>query len=96
MACPTNRCALRRFDGHGNNSYRPSNPEAQRQFDSSLQNLIAQRELQDKGIFDSQAMPKESPRFSQNAVEQKQVQQVSQLQNQDFSDFAPLSDSKIK
>lgn len=96
MACPTNRCALRRFDGHGNSSYRPSNPEAKRQFDSSLQNLIAQRELQDRGIFDSQTMSKESPCVSQNTVEQKQVQQVSQIQNQEFSDFAPLSDSKIK
>jgi hypothetical protein len=95
MACPTNRCALRRFDGHGTNSYRPANPEAHRQFDSSLQGLIAQRELQDKGIFNSQAtqMP-QNQNISQTNTIQKYP--VSQVQSQPFSDFAPLSDSKIK
>lgn len=92
MACPTNRCALRRFDGHGTNSYRPANPEVQRQFDSSLQNLIAQRELQDKGIFSSQPMQSSHTQ----TVSQVVVSQPVQQQNQNYSDFAPLSDSKIK
>lgn len=92
MACPTNRCALRRFDGHGTNSYRPTNPEVQRQFDSSLQNLIAQRELQDKGIFSPQPMQQSHTQ----KVGQLVVSQPVQQQNQNYLDFAPLSDSKIK
>ncbi len=92
MACPTNRCALRRFDGHGTNSYRPANPDVQRQFDSSLQNLIAQRELQDKGIFSPQPM---QPSHTQT-VSQVVISQPVQQQNQSYSGFAPLSDSKIK
>jgi hypothetical protein len=93
MACPTNRCALRRFDGHGTNSYRPTNPEVQRQFDSSLQNLIAQRERQDKGIFGSQ--PSQTQAQSE-PVSQVITSQPVQPHAQNYLDFAPLSDSKIK
>lgn len=47
MACPTGRCALRRFDGHGTNSYRPTNPEAARQFNSDMERMMAERARQD-------------------------------------------------
>lgn len=47
MACPTGRCALRRFDGHGSSGYRPTNPEAARQFNSDLERMMAERSQQD-------------------------------------------------
>jgi hypothetical protein len=47
MACPTGRCALRRFDGHGSNSYRPTNPEAARQFNADMERMLAARAQQD-------------------------------------------------
>jgi hypothetical protein len=47
MACPTGRCALRRFDGHGTNSYRPTNTEAARQLNSDMEKLLAARAQQD-------------------------------------------------
>jgi hypothetical protein len=52
MACPTGRCALRRFDGHGTSSYRPTNTEAVRQFNSSLEAMMAERAKQDSGVFE--------------------------------------------
>lgn len=51
MSCGTNRCALRRFDGHGSSSYRSSNPEATKAFNSSVQAMLAERARQDSGIF---------------------------------------------
>lgn len=47
MACPTGRCALRRFDGHGSSGYRPTNPEAARQFNSDMERMMAERSQQD-------------------------------------------------
>lgn len=51
MACSTGRCALRRFDGHGTSSYRPTNSEAGREFQSRMDQLLAERSQQDKGVF---------------------------------------------
>lgn len=51
MSCGTNRCALRRFDGHGSSSYRPSNQEATKSFNLSVQAMLAERARQDSGIF---------------------------------------------
>jgi hypothetical protein len=44
MACPTGRCALRRFDGHGSGSYRPSNKVLANENETRLANLLAARE----------------------------------------------------
>jgi hypothetical protein len=49
----SNRCALRRFDGHGSSSYKPTNPEVSKEFSSNLAALMAERERQDSGIFRS-------------------------------------------
>ncbi len=57
MSCGTNRCALRRFDGHGSSSYRPSNPEATKAFNSSVQAMLAERARQDAGIFVAPSVP---------------------------------------
>lgn len=44
MACPTGRCALRRFDGHGSGSYRPNNQALANENETRLANLLAARE----------------------------------------------------
>jgi hypothetical protein len=51
MSCGQFKCALRRFDGHGTNTYRPTNSESAKQMDNSLQAMIAERARQDAGIF---------------------------------------------
>ena len=53
MACRTGVCGMRRFDGHGASSYRPTNPEAAKEQSTALRNLLAERERQDAGLFGS-------------------------------------------
>jgi hypothetical protein len=47
MACPTGRCALRRFDGHGTNSYRPSNSALAAEGEARLAAMLAERRAVD-------------------------------------------------
>jgi hypothetical protein len=42
---------MRRFDGHGSSSYRPTNPEAARQMNSAMEQMLAERQRQDSGLF---------------------------------------------
>uniref|UniRef100_A0A6C0DGE3 Uncharacterized protein n=1 Tax=viral metagenome TaxID=1070528 RepID=A0A6C0DGE3_9ZZZZ len=49
MSC--NPCGMRRFDGHGSSSYRPTNPEAAKEMKSAMSRMLAERERQDKGMF---------------------------------------------
>jgi hypothetical protein len=42
---------MRRFDGHGSSSYRPTNPEAARQMNSAMEQMLAERQRQDAGLF---------------------------------------------
>jgi hypothetical protein len=42
---------MRRFDGHGSSSYRPTNPEAAKEMKSAMNRMLAERERQDKGLF---------------------------------------------
>ena len=51
MSCGTFKCGLRRFDGHGTSSFRPVNPEKIRQFNVSVEAMMAERARQDAGIF---------------------------------------------
>ena len=44
---------MRRFDGHGASSYRPTNPEVAKQQSAALRTLLAERERQDAGLFGS-------------------------------------------
>jgi len=63
-ACGPNRCALRRFDGHGTSTYRPT--VGTREFDGALQRMMAERARQDKGIFTAQRQePQEQPQQPQ-------------------------------
>ena len=50
MSCPTGRCALRRFDGHGT-PYKPTNTLASKQMSDSLSRMMAERDRQDAGHF---------------------------------------------
>jgi hypothetical protein len=42
---------MRRFDGHGSSSYRPTNPEAAKEMKSAMSRMLMERERQDKGLF---------------------------------------------
>lgn len=85
MACGTNRCALRRFDGHGSSSYRPSNPEAAKVFNDGMQGLLAERARQDSGIFTGLPL---LPLLSQ-----QQSPQIQQIQQQTQASYYSLSDA---
>jgi hypothetical protein len=61
MSCGANRCALRRFDGHGSSTYRPSNPEQSKAFNSNVQAMLAERARQDAGIFSASTAPTPIP-----------------------------------
>jgi hypothetical protein len=50
MACNTNRCALRRFDGHGSGSYRPSNSGLAKENENNLAAMIAARNRLDSDL----------------------------------------------
>ena len=47
MACPTGRCALRRFDGHGTGSYRPTNSALAAEGEARLSAMLAERRAVD-------------------------------------------------
>ena len=56
MSCSTrSTCGMRRFDGHGSSSYRPTNPEAARQMNSAMEQMMAERQRQDAGLFTAEA-----------------------------------------
>jgi hypothetical protein len=61
---------MRRFDGHGSSSYRPTNPEVAKQQSAALRNLLAERERQDAGLFGS---------VSQNEPVAEQVAKTQQI-----------------
>jgi hypothetical protein len=94
MACSTNRCALRRFDGHGSSSYRPTNPEVAREFQSRMDQMMVARGQQDQGVF--VAPTTTSPHLQQAPTHthtQTQIpSQIAQLQTHPVT-FYPLSDS---
>lgn len=65
---------MRRFDGHGSSSYRPTNPEVAKQQSAALRNLLAERERQDAGLFGSaQKEPVTQQITAQTAANEKIV-----------------------
>ena len=70
---------MRRFDGHGASSYRPTNPEAAKQQSSALRALLAERERQDAGLFGSvqqaptQSVPVANQQVTTKVVSNQQV-----------------------
>jgi len=47
----TFKCGLRRFDGHGTSSYRPTNTAATKEMESAFSKMMRLREQQDRGEF---------------------------------------------
>jgi hypothetical protein len=91
MACGTNRCALRRFEGHGSSSYRPSNPEAAKVFNDGMQGLLAERARQDSGIFTGLPLLPLLPLQPQQ--QSPQMQQSPQIQQPTQASYYSLSDA---
>lgn len=91
MACGTNRCALRRFDGHGSSSYRPTNPEAAKVFNDGMQGLLAERARQDSGIFTG--LPLQPQQQSPQMQTPPQMQQSPQIQQPTQASYYSLSDA---
>ena len=62
----TFKCGLRRFDGHGTSSYRPTNPEAKKEMETAYQRMMRLRDQQDRGVFGSE--PKTEPIIEKKMV----------------------------
>lgn len=67
----TFKCGLRRFDGHGTSSYRPTNTAATKEMESAFSKMMRERELQDSGCFGRQNAQAVEP------VKQVQLTQIS-------------------
>jgi hypothetical protein len=89
----TFKCGLRRFDGHGTSSYRPTNTAATKEMESAFTKMMRERELQDSGCFGKQAM---------EPVKQVQLTQISkqglkeEQEQQPVGECYSLSDSPSK
>lgn len=46
----TFKCGLRRFDGHGTSSYRPTNSAATKEMESAFSRMMREREQQDRSL----------------------------------------------
>ena len=90
MSCPTGRCALRRFDGHGT-PYKPTNTMASKQMADSLARMMAERDRQDTGHFAPQPTNLQYQVVG-TPVKQQQQQPQTQTQTQNAT-FYNLSDS---
>jgi hypothetical protein len=94
MACSTGRCALRRFDGHGTSSYRPTNPEVAREFQSRMDQLLAERSRQDQGVFTiSQSVSTQNTIHTSIPVSSP-GQPSNQIPSSEQTKYYSLSDSK--
>ena len=82
MACRTGVCGMRRFDGHGASSYRPTNPEAAKEQSAALRALLAERERQDAGLFGSGAVQTNQKDVVQTTSSQKDVVQTTSSQKE--------------
>ena len=76
----TFKCGLRRFDGHGTSSYRPTNPAATKEMESAFTKMMRERELQDSGCFGRQQTQERQERQEVEPV--KQVQQTQEAKQE--------------
>jgi hypothetical protein len=91
MSCPTGRCALRRFDGHGT-PYKPTNTMASKQMADSLARMMAERDRQDTGHFAPQPVNTQYQVIG-TPVKPQQTQQTQQTQQIQNATFYSLSDT---
>ena len=92
MSCPTGRCALRRFDGHGT-PYKPTNTMASKQMADSLARMMAERDRQDAGHFAPQPTNQQYQVIGTSVKSQIQTQQTQQTQQIQNATFYSLSDT---
>jgi hypothetical protein len=90
----TFKCGLRRFDGHGTSSYRPTNPAATKEMESAFSKMMRERELQDSGCFGIQQTQHTR---AMEPVKQVQLTQISKQEpkesEQSVGECYSLSDS---
>jgi hypothetical protein len=88
----TFKCGLRRFDGHGTSSYRPTNTAATREMESAFSKMMRERELQDSGCFGGQTAQAMEP------VKQVQLTQIPKQEPEPkaVGECYSLSDSPSK
>ena len=92
MSCPTGRCALRRFEGHGTSNYRPTNPDAAREQKGALERMMAERSRQDAGVFGAaQTVPSTSA--TATAATTAVTTSVAQTSTDSYPTYS-LSDAK--
>jgi hypothetical protein len=72
----TFKCGLRRFDGHGTSSYRPTNTAATKEMESAFSRMMREREQQDRGCFG--LVKEELPVLEEKAVKKEEVKQESE------------------
>ena len=91
----TFKCGLRRFDGHGTSSYRPTNTAATKEMESAFSKMMRERELQDSGCFGRQSQQSQAI----EPVKQVQLTQIPQKElkeqesEQSVGECYSLSDS---
>jgi len=81
----TFKCGLRRFDGHGTSSYRPTTTAATKEMESAFQRMMREREQQDKGCFTCEAVPVKEEVKVESKKEDKQDKQDKQDQGECYS-----------
>ena len=94
----TFKCGLRRFDGHGTSSYRPTNTAATKEMESAFSKMMRERELQDSGCFGRQSQQLQQSQAIE-PVKQVQLTQIPQKElkeqesEQSVGECYSLSDS---
>ena len=90
----TFKCGLRRFDGHGTSSYRPTNTAATKEMESAFHRMMREREAQDKGCFGCQEPVIQTLSVAKGApLKQTQEPEPTQEQKGDcysLSDATPI------
>lgn len=92
--CGPFKCGLRRFDGHGVSSYRPTNPEAVRQFNSSYEAMIAERTRQDSGVFQASTIQQNTIQQNTTIHDVNPIQSIYPEKIHTEKEYYSLSDSK--
>ena len=64
----TFKCGLRRFDGHGTSSYRPTNTAATKEMESAYSKMMRLRDQQDRGEYTVQTTEYRPERDEQKVV----------------------------
>jgi hypothetical protein len=87
----TFKCGLRRFDGHGTSSYRPTNTAATKEMETAYSRMMRLRDQQDRGEYTVQTTEYRPERDEPKKVVPNQ-QITEQPQNSRFLTYS-LSDA---